>query len=204
MSEETDAALELSTATDQLTAALALQATVPSEEHELAVRAALGAYVTALGSNTTAMMAGGLVGVYKKLDNLVRQSGEQFERVGHQFRAYNSELDGYREQHTAMLVQMQSLTALVEERLVRPFGELVLRVETMEQGYAELSDRLDAATDPNTPGATVAMVVVQEHVKVLTDRVGLLTRLVLALVGMVLLLLLLMAVHQYIFSVRFS
>lgn len=146
--QETGATLELSRATDQLTAALALQATEPNEEHEGAVRRALGDYVTALGSNTTAMLAGGLVGVYKRLDSLIHQSGEQFERIGYQFRAYNDELDTYREQHAAMLLQMQSLTALVEERLVRPFAEMAARVETLEYGYAELADRLDLTKQP--------------------------------------------------------
>jgi hypothetical protein len=164
----TGAALELSQATDRLTAALALQAMAPSEAHEAAVRGALGDYVTSLGSSTTAMMAGGLVGVYKRLDSLVHQSGDQFERIGFQFRAYNEELNTYQRQHRDMIIQMQALTALVEERIVRPFGELVQRVEDMETGYADLYRQLNDALDPNTPGATVAMVKVQDRVRVLT------------------------------------
>jgi hypothetical protein len=146
VTEQTGAALELSTATDQLTSALALQATAPSEEHEIEVRRALGDYVTALGSNSTKMLAGGLVGVYGRLDQLTARFGEIAERIDYRFDAYGQELDAYRQ-------QMQSLTALVEERLVRPFAEVVARVETLEYGYAELADRVDTALDPNTQGA---------------------------------------------------
>ena len=179
--QETGAALELSQATDQLTAALALQATEPSEAHEGEVRRALGDYVTALGSNSTKMLAGGLVGVYGRLDQLTTRFGEIAERIDYRFDAYGRELDAYRQ-------QMQSLAALVEGALAGPFLETIARVETLEYGYAQLADRVDAALDPNTPGATFEMTVLHR-------RVDFLTRLVLALLGLSLFLLLLLALH---------
>lgn len=141
--QETGAALELTQATDQLTAALALQATAPSEEHEAEVRRALGNYVTALGSNSTKMLAGGLVGVYQKLDYLTKQFGSFAEQSSFQRQAYNQELDEYREQHKSLLKQNQDILALVEER-TRPLAGLPERLATLETGQQQIAARLDA------------------------------------------------------------
>lgn len=163
MSDEpkTGAVLELSRAAEQISQALTAHADAPTEATEAAVQAAFSAYVTALGSNTTAMIAGGLGLVFKKLDALTVRTSDHIELIDHRFRAYNVELDEYREQHKAML-------ALVEERLIGPFGEMVQRVETLEYGYAELAQRLDTALDPASPGATVEMVAVHRRVEMLT------------------------------------
>lgn len=83
------------------------------------------------------------------------------EQLDHRFQAYNAELNDYRRQNNDLL-------ALVEERLLAPFGEMVTRVGDLEYGYADLADRLDTALDPATPGATIAMVVIQDRVRLLT------------------------------------
>lgn len=180
---QTGAVLELGQAAERISAALAAHVTAPTDATMEAVQAAFSAYVTALGSNTTSMMAGGLGLVFKKLDALAVKINDHTETIDHRFQAYNAELNEYRWQH-------QALMALVEERLSGPFLEMAQRVETLEYGYADLADRVDAALDPTTPGATIAMVVLQ-------DRVALLTRLTSVLVGLVALLFVLMAVHVY-------
>lgn len=159
--QATGAVLELGQAATRISAALAAHADAPTEATMEAVQAAFSAYVTALGSNTTAMTAGGLGLVYKKLDTLTLKINDHTELVDHRFQAYNAELNDYRRQNNDLL-------ALVEERLLGPFGEVAQRVETLEYGYADLADRLDKALDPDTPGATVAMVKVQDRMRFLT------------------------------------
>lgn len=116
-------------------------------------------------------------------DDLLRFRGELREEMINRFDAYGEELDRYREDHRA-------LRTLVEERLAGPFGEVVQRVETLEYGYADLADKLDAALDPSTPGATIGMVVLQ-------DRVTTLTRLILAMFVVILVLGALLLWHHY-------
>lgn len=181
--QATGAVLELGQAATRISAALAAHADAPTEATMEAVLAAFSAYVTALGSNTTAMMAGGLGLVYKKLDTLALKINDHTDLIDHRFQAYNQELDEYRRQHTALL-------ALVEERLLGPFGEVVQRVGDLEYGYANLAERLDAALDPTTPGATIEQVALQ-------DRVATLTRLILALFVAILALAGLLLWHHY-------
>lgn len=121
--------------------------------------------------------------VFTLRGDIIEVQGQFQEQFDLRFDAYNQELDVYREQHKALLT-------LVEERLIGPFSRVVQRVDDLEYGYAQLANRLDTALDPDTPGATIEQVVLQ-------DRVALLTRLVYALVGMDLFLLILMAVHVY-------
>lgn len=165
--KETGAVLELGQAATRISAALAAHADAPTDATMEAVQAAFSAYVTALGSNTTAMTAGGLGLVYKKLDKLTITVSDHTELVDHRFQAYNAELNEYRRQNNDLL-------ALVEERLLGPFGQVVQRVGDLEYGYTDLAERLDAALDPNTPGATVAMVAVQARIDTLERLVRIL------------------------------
>lgn len=130
MSEQTGAALELSRASTRITDALLAYADAPDGETLQEVRAAFADYATALGSSTTAMMAGGLGLVFKKLDTLTIKINDHTELVDHRFRAYSQELNEYRRQNQALL-------ALVEERLV-PFAEIVPRLEAVEVSQQQI------------------------------------------------------------------
>lgn len=121
--------------------------------------------------------------VFTLKGDFFKAQGQFQEQFDLRFGAYSRELDVYREQHKALLT-------LVEERLLAPFGEMVQRVSDLEYDYADLADRLDAALDPGTPGATIEMVVLQ-------DRVAHLTRLILAMFVVILLLGGLLLWHHY-------
>lgn len=82
----------------------------------------------------------------------------------------NKSIGTFEEQAIARLdaygTHIDALSALVEER-TRPFSELAQRVGDLEYGYAQLADRVDAALNPETPGATFEMVVLKRRVDVL-------------------------------------
>jgi hypothetical protein len=99
-------------------------------------------------------------GLKTSLNNSI---GDFQERTDARLTAYGAEIDRQRDQ----ISRLDRLAALLEES-AGFFTETVLRVGALEYGYAKLADRLDEALDPSTPGATVAMVKVQDRVRVLT------------------------------------
>jgi hypothetical protein len=119
-------------------------------------------------------------GLKTSLNNSI---GDFQERTDARLTAYGAEIDRQRDQ----ISRLDRLAALLEES-AGFFTETVLRVGALEYGYAKLADRLDLAVDPKRPGATIEM-------RALQDRVTLLTRLVLATLGLSLFLLILLAIH---------
>jgi hypothetical protein len=129
--------------------------------------------------------------VFKRMDT---SDHARFEQLSEFRSRMDSRFDVRDREFDDLADRFKSPAALLEERTA-PFAELPARVERvelavdhLEQQQGALTARLDNALDPKRPGATIEMVALQ-------DRVTLLTRLVLATVGLSLFLLLLLALH---------
>jgi hypothetical protein len=133
----------------------------------------------------------GIVGNEQTAQMLVRQLrqeqmqrdemlADRLEQFAHGLKtSLNKSIGAFEEQTIARLdayaIQIDAIPALVEAALSSgPFGELAQRVGDMETGYADLYKRLDEATDPEMPGATVAMVVLKRRIGTLERLVRLL------------------------------